>query len=118
MNFTRYDLVELVHTVANLNDLPLVIKDGRWPDPELFAAIALKESGGDPLKSHINENNSIDRGLWQINSVHERELGVLFTEAARDFRTACYTPIVNALFAVAVFQKQGYKAWVSYNDLP
>ena len=118
MTFTRNDLVELVNTIANLNDLPQAIKAGRWPDPELFAAISLKESAGNPLASHINQNLSVDRGLWQINSVHEKELLALFPQAQGDFRTACYTPIVNALFAVAIFQKQGYKAWVTYNDLP
>lgn len=118
MSFTRNDLVELVNTVAKLNDLPPAIKAGRWPDPDLFAAISLKESAGNPLASHVNSNDSIDRGLWQINSVHEKELLALFPEAKGDFRTACYTPIVNALFAVAVFQKQGYKAWVTFDHLP
>lgn len=118
MTFTRNDLVELVNKVAKLGELPPAMKAGRWPDPELFAAIALKESNGEPLKYHSNDNNSIDRGLWQINSVHEKELLALFPNAAENFRTCCYIPIVNALFAVAVFQKQGYKAWVSFHQLP
>ncbi|HVH86016.1 MAG TPA: transglycosylase SLT domain-containing protein [Terriglobales bacterium] len=117
MDFTRNELVELVNKVANLYELPPAIKDGRWPDPELFAAIALKESGGNPLASHVNSNDSVDRGLWQINSVHEKELTALFPNAGSDFRTSCYTPIINALFAVAVFQRQGYKAWATYNRL-
>lgn len=118
MAFTRNDLVQLVNTVANLEELPPAMRAGRWPDPELFAAIALRESAGDPLDSHVNQNDSIDRGLWQINSVHEKWLLVLFPQAGVDFRTACYTPIVNALFAVAVFQKQGYKAWITFDSLP
>lgn len=94
------------------------MKLGRWPDPSLFAQIALMESGGNPTASYVNANDSIDRGLWQINSVHEKELIAMLPVAAVDFRTACYTPLINALFAVAVFQKQGYKAWVKFNHLP
>lgn len=118
MDFTRNDLVELVNKVANLDELPPAIKAGRWPDPELFAEIALMESSGNPLTSHVNQNDSIDRGLWQINSVHEKELVALYPATGSDFRIACYTPIVNALFAVAVFQKQGYRAWVKFDHLP
>lgn len=118
MVFTRNELVDLLRTVGNLGDLPPSVLQGRWPDYELFAAISLMESGGYPLASRIRPNDSVDRGLWQINSEHEKELVRLFPNAAYDFRTACYTPIVNALFAVAVFQKQGYQAWVSFERLP
>lgn len=118
MSFTRSELVNLLHTAGNLEALPASLLKGRWPDYELFAAIALKESGGEPLKYNSDDNRRIDRGLWQINSVHEKWLLELFREAKGDFRTACYTPIVNALFAVAVFQKQGYEAWSSFNRLP
>lgn len=118
MNFTRTELVQLILLTGKISDLPPSVKEGRWPDPELFAAIALAESLGNPLAAYVNSNDSVDRGLWQINSVHEKELVALFPEVKGDFRTACYTPIVNALFAVAVFQKQGYKAWVKFDHLP
>jgi hypothetical protein len=36
----------------------------------LAAAIALAESAGNPNAENHNTNGSIDRGLWQINSVH------------------------------------------------
>lgn len=36
----------------------------------LAAAVALAESGGNPGASNRNRDGSIDRGLWQINSVH------------------------------------------------
>lgn len=42
---------------------------------QLAAAIALAESGGDSQAENHNTDGSIDRGLWQINSVH----GVLST---------------------------------------
>lgn len=43
---------------------------GRKEVAGLAAAIALAESGGDPNAQHRNSDGSIDRGLWQINSVH------------------------------------------------
>lgn len=36
----------------------------------IAAAVAMAESGGDPKASNRNTDGSIDRGLWQINSVH------------------------------------------------
>lgn len=36
----------------------------------MAAAIALGESGGNPNAVNRNTNGSIDRGLWQINSIH------------------------------------------------
>lgn len=36
----------------------------------MAAAIALAESGGNPNAFNRNSNNSVDRGLWQINSIH------------------------------------------------
>lgn len=37
---------------------------------KLAAAIAMAESGGDPNAFNRNRNGSVDRGLWQINSIH------------------------------------------------
>lgn len=115
---TESDLVVLLDVLAGTETTPKSILEGPWPDHELFAAISLKESGGNPLASHVNSNDSIDRGLWQINSVHEKALMRLIPNEPVDFRTACYTPRLNVLFAVAVFQKQGYKAWSTFDHLP
>jgi hypothetical protein len=48
------------------------VKDGGDPGAQDIAgAIAMAESGGDPnAVSPPNRDGSIDRGLWQINSVH------------------------------------------------
>jgi hypothetical protein len=36
----------------------------------IAAAVALAESGGNPDAIGHNSNGSVDRGLWQINSIH------------------------------------------------
>lgn len=44
---------------------------GNSANARMAAAIALAESGGNPnAVNDKNTNGSIDRGLWQINSVH------------------------------------------------
>ncbi|MGI8680922.1 MAG: transglycosylase SLT domain-containing protein, partial [Mycobacteriales bacterium] len=43
-----------------------------FPAAELVTAVAVAgaESGWNPSATHVNSNGSIDRGEWQINSVH------------------------------------------------
>lgn len=43
---------------------------GNPQNAAIAAAVAMAESSGNPDASHQNSNGSIDRGLWQINSVH------------------------------------------------
>lgn len=53
------------------------------------AAIALAESGGNSLATNNgNSNGSVDRGLWQINSVHGSQ--------------STFDPLANARAAVAI----------------
>lgn len=66
------------------------------------AAIALAESKGVPTAEDHNQNGSIDRGLWQINSVH----GSLSTTDVA----------ANAKAAVQVFNEAGksWSPWVTF----
>ena len=67
-------------------------------------AVALSESGGDPLAIDHDSNGTVDRGLWQINSVHRAY------SAACDYDPACA--------AQAAYQISGggrdWSAWVTY----
>jgi len=69
----------------------------------LMAAIALAESGGRANAiSPKNTDGSVDRGLWQINSVH----GAASTT----------DPLANAKAAVKIESTQGLKAWTTYTN--
>lgn len=68
-----------------------------------MTAIALAESGGDSDATNVNKNGSVDTGLWQINSIH----GI--GGNLKDPRT-------NARAAKTVYDKQGYGAWVVFNN--
>jgi hypothetical protein len=69
---------------------------------DIMAAIALAESGGNPSKTHVDANGSVDRGLWQINSVHGYP------------PSTSYNAQQNAQQAVSVWHSQGFPAWTTY----
>jgi hypothetical protein len=68
------------------------------------AAIALAESNGNPNAINHNNNGSVDRGLWQINSVH----GGLSTVDVRK----------NAEAAVRIYNQSGgsWSPWATYKS--
>lgn len=79
---------------------------GAGGDPGLsrtMAAIALAESGGDPRALHRDADGSIDRGLWQINSVH-------------GYGRTSFDPQANAREAVSIESSQGLSAWSTYQS--
>ena len=67
-------------------------------------AVALAESGGDPSATDHDANGTVDRGLWQINSVH------------RAFTAACdYNPSCAAGAAYAISRAgRDWSPWVTY----
>jgi hypothetical protein len=70
----------------------------------IAAAIAMAESRGVVGATNRNSNGSIDRGLWQINSVH----GAL----------SQFDPRANARAAVQLYNGRGgdFTDWVQYNN--
>lgn len=71
-------------------------------------AVALAESGGNPLAHNRSEpDGSQSFGLWQINSVHS---DLLSSGNWRD-------PASNARMAFVIFQRRGWTAWGAFNNL-
>lgn len=74
----------------------------------LAAAIAVAESAGNPFATNHNTNGSVDRGLWQINSVHSQyNPAKLMGE-----------PLYNAKAAVEIFKGKGetFTDWATFNN--
>jgi len=71
-----------------------------------MAAIAMAESSGVVDATNSNTNGTIDRGLWQINSVHSQF----------DAQRLLTDPLYNAQAAVAVEKSQGLGAWTTYTS--
>lgn len=71
---------------------------------DVAAATALAESGGRSDASNGNGNGSIDRGLWQINSVHGAQ--------------STFDPMANARAAIAISNNgTNWKPWcTAYTD--
>jgi len=69
----------------------------------IAAAIAMAESGGHSAAYDQDSNGSIDRGLWQINSVHGAQ--------------STYDVMGNARAAVAISNNgTTWQPWVAYNN--
>ena len=69
-------------------------------------AVAMAESGGDPNAINTaNKDGSIDRGLWQINSVHTQ-----FQQSR------LFDPAYNAFAAFQISGGSNWFPWASYTN--
>jgi hypothetical protein len=76
---------------------------GSAPAAPIAAAVAMAESGGNSGATDCDSNGTIDRGLWQINSVH----GSMST----------YDVMGNARAAVSISNNgSNWSAWSTYNN--
>lgn len=86
--------------------MDLVIAAG-FPEAnrQTMVAIAMAESGGDTGAINTsNSNGSVDRGLFQINSIHGYEPSSLFDAK------------INTAAARSIYDSQGITAWSAYNN--
>jgi hypothetical protein len=83
-------------------------------NPQVMAAIAMAESGGDPMAHNvIPPDNSY--GLWQVNMIgsmgaaRRKQFGIVSNDAL-------YNPAVNARAAAVILKEQGLSAWSTYTS--
>ena len=67
-------------------------------------AVALAESSGNPNATNYDSNGTVDRGVWQINSVHVQY------SASCDYDPTC---AAGAAFAISA-GGTNWGAWVTY----
>lgn len=67
------------------------------------------ESGGRSDATGHNTNGSVDRGCFQINSVH-------LWRVNNDIQ-ALYKPKTNTIIALQIYKEQGWKPWVTARKL-
>lgn len=97
MPLTEQDVIRLARGAGfSESDIPTAV------------TIAHYESGFDPNATHRNTDGSIDTGIWQINDKANGDLIAKYGGNAKD-------PASNALMAKAVFDRQGWQAWSTYN---
>jgi hypothetical protein len=78
-----------------------------------MVCIAQYESGRTPCGLNKCNDGTIDRGLFQINSVHLHDNGCPSPENG----DTLYNPVINAQCACTVYRAQGFDAWVAYGQL-
>ena len=72
-------------------------------DRELARKIIACESSWNSNAIHKNRDGTIDRGLWQINSIHRQSLEVVFN------------PIESTEWAIAKYKSgRGFTDWYCY----
>jgi len=76
-------------------------------EAHLMTCVAKYESSFRTNAMNFNSNATIDRGLWQINTVWHNTAHFCSMENLGD-------PINNAKCARLVYEKQGITAWYAY----
>lgn len=95
-------------TVLSASQVAGLVINAGFPsaDQAIMVAIAKAESGYNTTATHKNSNGTIDRGLFQINSVHSSYNA---TQLIND-------PQYNANAAHDIYKGQGLKAWTTYSS--
>jgi hypothetical protein len=77
-------------------------------DCKTALAIADAESGFQEQVVHINTNNTIDVGIFQINEVHFKQAGCSLKEIVDAYK--------NVDCAFGIFQGSGWGPWTTYTN--
>ena len=82
----------------------------KWGPFECKTALAVftAESGLREDALHINENNTIDFGIAQINSIHYKKAGCSLKEITDQYK--------NVDCAFQIWEASGWGAWVAFNN--
>lgn len=77
-----------------------------WRGRDITRAVALMwaESGRWTQAWHVNPNKSIDRGLFQVNSIHDSQIKPEDT----------MKPLPNAQYAYKLWTGAGWRPWMAY----
>jgi hypothetical protein len=80
-----------------------ISQGGNSAQANTAAAIAQAESGGQPNATNQNTDGSVDRGLWQINSVHGSQ--------------STFDPAANARAAISISGNgSNWGPWVTFGS--
>ena len=75
-------------------------------DCKTALAVASAESGLREQAVHINNNNTIDVGIFQINSIHFKQEGCSLKEIIDQYK--------NVDCAYGIWKVQGWNPWVAF----
>ena len=94
--------------VLTQSQLQQILRQAGWPEDliPLMAAIGMAESSGRTNALNNRPGREYSVGLWQINLLAHRE----YT------RPQMEDPVQNARAALAIYRREGLRAWGSYTD--
>jgi len=76
-------------------------------EPNTAVAVAACESGFNPTAyNDKNYNDSVDRGIFQLNSTHDSKL--------RELGLDPWNVVDNIEFARLLYEQSGWQPWVCY----
>lgn len=101
------EIVEQIPTLDNLQPIEQYICE-KWGvyDCKTALAIARAESGMREDAININTNNTIDVGIYQINSVHFKKDGCNLKDLVDQYK--------NVDCAYQIYEAQGWSPWVAF----
>lgn len=104
MNLRNEDTKMAVLTASKLYLTLVNIYDVPPPQAETMVCIAYHESKFDTdAVNYYNNDNSVDRGLFQVNSVHLQDFGIADVKL--------FNMNTNIRVALEIYRRQGVKAW-------
>ncbi len=92
---------------SNPKNVKALIRETFPEEPTVAIAVATCESGLKPTAHNPhNRDGSVDGGIWQINSVHDKRLKELGLDK--------YDPEDATKFARMLYEERGFRDWVCY----
>lgn len=92
--------IEIVYSESRIKEL---IRETFKEDPVTALKVAACESGFNPDATHKNNDGTTDKGIFQLNSVHKKELVRLGLDPT-DVKD-------NIKYAHMLYKKEGWTPW-------
>lgn len=98
------------------SEVATYLRDAGFPEDQIGRMVCTakyESSFYEGAANTRNKNGSVDRGLFQINSIH---LGSMHGCPSRANAKTLFDAATNTKCALAVFEAQGNKAWYGYRS--
>ena len=92
--------IEITYSETRIKEL---IRETFKEDPVTALKVAACESGYNPDATHKNNDGTTDKGIFQLNSVHKKELARLGLDPT-DVKD-------NIKYAHMLYKQEGWKPW-------
>lgn len=80
-----------------------------WDQDVAYAVMQAENRSCDPnVTSPVNKNGSVDRGLFQVNSIH--------ADMVDGDLSRLYDPATNVEIAYRIYRGSGWTAWSAYKS--